>query len=33
VHADNHDWIARAKTILEKTGAEEISSASESRVA
>jgi len=33
VHADNHDWIARAKAILEKTGAEEISSASESRVA
>jgi uncharacterized membrane protein len=33
VHADNHDWIARAKAILEKTGAEEVSSASESRVA
>ena len=33
VHADNADWIARAKAILAKTGAEEISSASESRVA
>jgi hypothetical protein len=33
VHADNHDWIARAKGILDRTGAEEISSASESRVA
>ncbi len=33
VHADHHDWIARAKSVLEKTGAEEISSASESRVA
>ena len=33
VHADNHDWISRAKAILEKTGAEDVSSASESRVA
>src|SRR6202453_5208642 len=33
VHADNHDWISRAKGILDRTGAEEISSASESRVA
>jgi hypothetical protein len=33
VHADNHVWISRAKAILEKTGAEEVSSASESRVA
>jgi TusA-related sulfurtransferase len=33
VHADNPDWISRAKTILEKTGAEDVSSASESRVA
>jgi hypothetical protein len=33
VHADNRDWIARAKAILEKTGAEKISSASDSRVA
>ncbi len=33
VHADNHDWIARAKSVLEKAGAEEISSVGESRVA
>jgi Protein of unknown function (DUF3341) len=33
VHADNSDWITRAKSILEKTGAEEVSSASESRAA
>src|SRR6201996_3463316 len=33
VHADNAEWIARAKAILEKTGAEDVSSASESRVA
>ena len=33
VHADNSDWISRAKSILEKTGAEDVSSASESRVA
>jgi hypothetical protein len=33
VHADNSDWISRAKAILEKSGAEEVSSASESRVA
>jgi hypothetical protein len=33
VHADNADWIARAKEIVEKSGAEEVSRASESRVA
>ena len=33
VHADNSDWISRAKAILEKTGADDVSSASESRVA
>ncbi len=33
VHADNHEWISRAKAILERTGAEDVSSASESRVA
>jgi hypothetical protein len=33
VHADNKDWITRAKAILDKTGAEDVSSASESRVA
>jgi hypothetical protein len=33
VHADNAEWISRAKSILDKTGAEDISSASESRVA
>jgi hypothetical protein len=33
VHADNHEWISRAKSILEKTGAEDVSSATESRVA
>jgi len=33
VHADNHEWISRAKTVLEKSGAEEVSTASESRVA
>jgi hypothetical protein len=30
VHADNSDWVKRAKTILEQTGAEDIASASES---
>ena len=29
VHCDNSDWVTRAKTILEQTGAEDISSASE----
>lgn len=29
VHADNSDWVKRAKTILEQTGAEDISSAGE----
>src|SRR6202167_2034085 len=33
VHADNHDWIARAKAILEKTGAEDVSSTSKTRAA
>jgi hypothetical protein len=33
VHADSHEWISRAKTVLERAGAEEISTASESRVA
>lgn len=33
VHADNAGWISRAKVILEKTGAEDVASASESRVA
>jgi Protein of unknown function (DUF3341) len=31
VHADNSDWIKRAKEILERTGAEDISSAGESK--
>ena len=29
VHADNSDWVDRAKKILEQTGAEDISSAGE----
>lgn len=29
VHADNHDWVKKGKAILERTGAEEISSTSE----
>ena len=33
VHADSHDWITKARAVLEKAGAEEITSASESRVA
>jgi hypothetical protein len=33
VHADNHEWISRAKAILEKTGAEDVTSTTESRVA
>jgi hypothetical protein len=33
VHADSHEWMGRAKAILEHSGAEDISSASESRVA
>jgi len=33
VHADNKEWISRAKTILGKTGAEQVSSVAESRVA
>src|SRR6202022_1816787 len=31
VHSDNSDWTQRAKTILEETGAQEISSASEKK--
>lgn len=31
VHADNSDWIDRAKRILEQTGAEDIASASETK--
>jgi hypothetical protein len=31
VHADNHDWVKKAKVILERTGAQEISSTSEVR--
>jgi hypothetical protein len=30
VHADNSEWIDKAKTILERTGAEDISSTKES---
>jgi hypothetical protein len=30
--ADNHESIVRAKAILKKTGAEDVSSATESRV-
>lgn len=33
VHADSHEWISRAKSVLDKAGAEDISSVSESRVA
>ena len=29
VHCDNSDWTAKAKDILEKTGAEDVSSAGE----
>jgi Protein of unknown function (DUF3341) len=31
VHSDSHEWSKRAKEILEKTGAEEIASASETK--
>jgi hypothetical protein len=31
VHSDDSDWTKRAKTILEQTGAEDISSAGESK--
>jgi len=31
VHSDNSEWTSRAKTILEETGAEDVSSASEAR--
>jgi Alternative complex III, ActD subunit/Heat induced stress protein YflT domain len=31
VHSDNSDWTKRAKTILEQTGAEDISSAGEKK--
>ena len=30
VHCDNNDWISKAKDILKNTGAEDVSSASES---
>jgi len=29
VHCDNHDWVKRAKRILEQTGATDVSSAGE----
>jgi hypothetical protein len=29
VHADNHDWVKKGKSILERTGAEEIGSTTE----
>lgn len=29
VHADNHDWVKKGKALLERTGAEEISTTSE----
>src|ERR1700680_3961362 len=32
VHCDNSDWVKRAKTILEETGAEDISSSGEKAV-
>jgi hypothetical protein len=31
VHADDSDWVKRAKDILERTGAEDISSAGEAK--
>lgn len=31
VHCDNADWVKRAKTILEETGAEDVSSSGEAR--
>jgi len=31
VHADNSDWVKRAKEILERTGAEDVSSAGETK--
>ena len=31
VHCDNSDWVKRAKTILEETGAEDISSSGEAK--
>jgi len=31
VHADNSEWIDRAKKILEATGAEDIASSSEAK--
>jgi len=30
VHCDNSDWVKRAKDILERTGAQDISSSAES---
>ena len=32
VHCDNSDWVGRAKAILERTGAHDISSAGEKAV-
>ena len=31
VHCDSHDWAKRAKSVLEQTGAEDISSATEAK--
>ncbi len=31
VHADNHEWARKAKTILERTGGEEVAAAGEER--
>jgi hypothetical protein len=31
VHSDNSDWTKRAKDILEKTGAKDVSSAGETK--
>ena len=31
VHADNSDWVRRAKNVLQRTGAQDIASASEAR--
>jgi hypothetical protein len=31
VHSDDHEWVKKAKQILENTGAEDISSASEAK--
>jgi hypothetical protein len=31
VHSDNSDWTKKAKTVLERTGAEEVSSTGEAK--